>query len=71
MKQGNSKETKDVDSYSLDDTDIHNKHISREFINNVMIENVAGYVYLGQHYSLKEKNQDKFIQRRIMAGWAA
>ena len=27
--------------------------------------------YLGQHYSLKEKNQDKEIQRRIMAGWAA
>ena len=28
-------------------------------------------LYLGQHYSLKEKNQDKEIQRRIMAGWAA
>ena len=40
-------------------------------INNVLIENVQGYVYLGQHYSLKEKNQDKEIQRRIMAGWAA
>ena len=40
-------------------------------INNVLIENVQGYVYLGQHYSLKEKNQDKDIQRRIMAGWAA
>ena len=26
---------------------------------------------LGKHYSLKEKNQDKEIQRRIMAGWAA
>ena len=39
--------------------------------NNVLIENVPGYVYLGQHYSLKEKNQDKEIQRRIMAGWAA
>ena len=31
----------------------------------------TGYVYLGQHYSLKENNQDKEIQRRIMAGWAA
>ena len=31
----------------------------------------GGFVYLGQHYSLKEKNQDKEIQRRIMAGWAA
>ena len=36
-------------------------------VNNVLIENVPGYVYLGQHYSLKEKNQDKEIQRRIMA----
>ena len=40
-------------------------------VNNVLIENVQGYVYLGQHYSLKEKNQDKEIQRRIIAGWAA
>ena len=40
-------------------------------VNNVLIENVQGYVYLGQHYSLKENNQDKEIQRRIMAGWAA
>ncbi len=38
-------------------------------VNNVLIENV--YMYLGQHYRLKEKNQDKEIQRRIMAGWAA
>ncbi len=30
--------------------------------NNVLIENVPVYVYLGQHYSLKEKNQDKEIQ---------
>ena len=27
-------------------------------VNNVLIENVQGYVYLGKHYSLKEKNQD-------------
>ena len=40
-------------------------------VNNVLIENVQGYVYLGQHYSLKENNQGKEIQRRIMAGWAA
>ena len=40
-------------------------------VNNVLIENVQGDVYLGQHYSLKENNQDKEIQRRIMAGWAA
>ena len=40
-------------------------------VNNVLIENVQCYVYLGQQYCLKEKNQDKKIQRRIMAGWAA
>ena len=40
-------------------------------VNNVLIENVQGYVYLGQHYSLKEKNQDKEMQRRIMAFWTA
>ena len=40
-------------------------------INVMLIENVQCYVYLGQHYRLKEKNQDKEIQRRIMAGWAA
>ena len=39
-------------------------------VNKVLIENVQSYVYLGQHYSLKEKNQDKDIQLRIMAGWA-
>ena len=38
-------------------------------VNNVLIENVQYYVYLGHRYSLKEKNQDKEIQRRIMAGW--
>ena len=47
----------------VDNTPIH--------VNNMLIENVQGYVYLGQHYSLKEKNQDKEIQRRIVAGWAA
>ena len=40
-------------------------------VNNVPIENVEGYVYLGQRYRVKEKNQDKEIQRIIMAGWAA
>ena len=34
-------------------------------VHNVLIENVEGYVYLGHHYSLKEKNQDTEIQRRI------
>ena len=40
-------------------------------VNNVLIENTQCYVYLGQHDSHKEKNLDKEIQRRIMAGWAA
>ena len=40
-------------------------------VNNVLIENVQGYVYLGQHYRFNDTNQDKEIQRRIMAGWAA
>ena len=40
-------------------------------VNNVLIENVQGYVYLEQYYNIKEKNQDKEIQRRIMTGWAA
>ena len=40
-------------------------------VNNVLIDNVQGYVYLGQHYILKKKNQDKEKQRRITAGWAA
>ena len=54
---------KDKDDGCLDNT--------LKNVNNVLIENVQGYVYLGQHYSLKEKNQYKEIQRRIMAGWAA
>ena len=28
-------------------------------VNNVLIENVQGCMYLGQHYNIKEKNQDK------------
>ena len=40
-------------------------------VNNVLIDNVQGYMYLGLHYSLKENIQDKEIQRRIMARWAA
>ena len=44
----------------VDNTPIH--------VNKVLIENVECYVYLGQRYCLQEKNQDKEIQRRIMAG---
>ena len=47
---------------------VDNAHIH---VNNVLVENIQCYVYLGQHYSFKEMNQDKYIQRRITAGWAA
>ena len=39
------------------------------YINTTQIENVESYVYLGQRYSIRDKNQDKEIQRRITAGW--
>ena len=39
-------------------------------VNYVLVENVQCYGYVGQHYSLREKNQDKEIQRRITAGLA-
>ncbi|KAK2179692.1 hypothetical protein NP493_477g03002 [Ridgeia piscesae] len=38
-------------------------------VNNTQIENVESYVYLGQRYSTRDKNQDKDIQRRNTAGW--
>ena len=38
-------------------------------VNNVLIENIPGYVYLGQHYRLKEKNQDKEIQLLCAASY--
>ena len=41
-------------------------------VNNVLIENIGGYEYLGQRYSLKENNQgNDTVQRRIMEGRAA
>ncbi|KAK2164781.1 hypothetical protein NP493_1399g00009 [Ridgeia piscesae] len=39
------------------------------YINNTQIENVESYIYLGQRYSTRGKNQDKVFQRRITAGW--
>ena len=48
------------------------KEAGKEQVNiETLKENVQGYVYLGQHYRLKENNQDKEMQRRILAGWAA
>ena len=40
-------------------------------VHNLLLENIEGYVYLVQGYSIMENNQDKEIQRRIMAGWTA
>ncbi|MEG7522734.1 MAG: hypothetical protein M3H12_06490, partial [Chromatiales bacterium] len=47
------------------------KHDTPIYVNTAQIENVESYVWLGQRYSTKEKNQDKEIQRRITAGWTA
>ena len=38
---------------------------------NTQIEKVESYIYLGQGYSTRDKNQDKEIQRRITVGWTA
>ena len=51
-----------TNSMSVDNTPIK--------VNNVLVENVEGFIYLGQHDSLLSKNQDKYIQRRIVAGSA-
>ena len=34
-------------------------------VNNTQMENFERYIYLGQRYSTREKNQDKEIQRRV------
>ncbi|KAK2187281.1 hypothetical protein NP493_171g00022 [Ridgeia piscesae] len=41
------------------------------YVNNTQGENVESYIYIGQIYSTRDKNQDKEIQRRITAGWTA
>ncbi|MEG7521603.1 MAG: hypothetical protein M3H12_00655, partial [Chromatiales bacterium] len=41
------------------------------YVNTTQIEKVESFVYLGQRYSTRDKNQDKEIQRRITAGWTA
>ena len=33
-------------------------------VNNVLIENVPGYMYVGQHYSLNEQNKDSDSELR-------
>ena len=39
------------------------------YVNNIQIEIVESYIYLGQRYSTRDKHQDKEIQKRITAGW--
>ena len=41
------------------------------YVNNTQIENIENYIFLGQRYSTRDKNQDKEIQRRIMPEWTA
>ena len=41
------------------------------YVNNIQIKNVESYIYPGQRYSTRDKNQDKEIQRKITAGWTA
>ena len=41
------------------------------YVNNTQIKSVESYIYLGQRYSTRDKNQDKEIQRRITARWTA
>ena len=41
------------------------------YVSNTQIVNVESYIYLGQRYSTRDKNQNKEIQRRITAGWTA
>ena len=42
-----------------------------KYFNNNQNENGESYIYLGQRYGTRDKNQDKEIQRRITAGWTA
>ena len=32
------------------------------YFNNAQVENVESYIYLGQRYSIEDKNKDKEIQ---------
>jgi len=40
-------------------------------VDNIIIEQVEEYIYLGQKFSLRDRNQEKEIQRKINAGWGA
>ena len=41
------------------------------YVNSTQVENIESYIYGGQRYSTRDKNQDKEIQRRLTAGWTA
>ena len=41
------------------------------YVNGIQLDQVEDYVYLGQRFTLIEKNQDNEIRRRIKAGWQA
>jgi len=41
------------------------------YVKGIQLDQVEEYVYLGQHFTLIEKNQDNEIRRRIKAGWQA
>ncbi|KAK2176761.1 hypothetical protein NP493_641g01035 [Ridgeia piscesae] len=41
------------------------------YVNNSQFQNVESCIYLGQRYSIRDKNQKKEIHRRITAGWTA
>ena len=52
-------------------TKVMTKNDTQLYVNNIQIENVESYIYLGHRYITKDKIKDKEIQRRITAGWTA
>ena len=62
------------DIYTNSSKTVH-LHKERNKINrcqqDTQIKNVESYIYLRQRFSARDKTQDKEIQRRITAGWAA
>ena len=52
-------------------TKVIRKNDTPIYVNNAQIENAECYIYLGQRYTTRNKNQDKDIQRRITARWIA
>ena len=44
---------------------------TRVYVSKTQVEIVESYIYLGQRYITRDKNQGIEIQRRITAGWTA